>query len=77
MIIDINYKTSYEFTSRVPRLVQCLNIYPTECKNQKVIDCNITASQGKLEENPEDALGHKTFNIYIKNLEETLSLIHI
>ena len=49
MIIEINYKTSYEFTSRVPRLVQCLNIYPTECKNQKVIDCDIKASQGKLE----------------------------
>ena len=70
MIIEINYKTSYEFTSRVPRLVQCLNIYPTECKNQKVIDCDINASKGKLEENPVDALGHKTFNIYIKNLEE-------
>ena len=68
MIIKINYKTSYKFTSHVPRLVQSLNIYPTECKNQKLIDCDIKASQGKLEENPVDALGHKTFNIYIKNL---------
>ena len=70
MIIKINYKTSYEFTSRVPRLVQSLNIYPTECKNQKVIDCDIRVSVGKLVENSVDALGHKTFNIYIKNLEE-------
>ena len=67
MIIEINYKTSYKFTSRVPRLVQSLNLYPTECKNQKVIDFNINASQGMLEENPVYALGHKTFNIYIKN----------
>ena len=65
MIIKINYKTSYKFTSHVPRLVQSLNIYPTECKNQKLIDCDIKASQGKLEENPVDALGHKTFKIYI------------
>ena len=70
MIIKINYKTSYRYTSHVPRLVQSLNIYPTECKNQKVIDCDIKASQGKLEENPIDALGNKTFNIYIKNLSE-------
>ena len=74
MIIKINYKTSYTFTSHVPRLVQSLNIYPTECKNQKVIDCEIKASQGKLEESPVDALGHKTFNIYIKNLSETQTI---
>ena len=91
MIIKIKYKTSYKYTSHVPRLVQSLNIYPTECKNQKVIDCHIKASQGTLQESPVDALGHKTFNIYIKNLNETqtitmkstvetkdyLSLIHI
>ena len=65
MIIKINYKTTYKFTSHVPRLVQSLNIYPTECKNQKLIDCDIKASQGKLEENPVDALGHKTFNIAV------------
>ena len=74
MIIKINYKTSYKYTSHVPRLVQSLNIYPTECKNQKVIDCDIKASQGKLEESPVDALGHKTFNIYIKNLNETQTI---
>ncbi len=70
MIIRINYKTSYEFSSYVPRLVQSLNIYPTECKNQKIINCKITSSHGNLEENPIDALGHKTFNIFIKNLNE-------
>jgi hypothetical protein len=74
MIIKINYKTSYKYTSHVPRLVQSLNIYPTECKNQKVVDCEIKASQGKLEESPVDALGHKTFNIYIKNLNETQTI---
>ena len=70
MIIKINYKTSYRYTSHVPRLVHSLNIYPTECKNQQVIDCDIKASQGKLEETPIDALGNKTMNIYIKNLSE-------
>ena len=70
MIININYKTSYRFTSRVPRLVQTLMLHPTECANQKVISCSISASRGKLIESPKDALGHKIYDVYIKNLTD-------
>ena len=70
MIINISYETSYSFSSKVPRLVQSIMLYPTECNNQKVINCDIHTSKGELIEVPRDALGHKLFNIYNKNISE-------
>ena len=68
MKIDINYKTVYQFTSEVPRLVQQLKLFPTECANQKIIDWSIKASEGKIIDSHTDALGHRIFNIYLNNL---------
>ena len=37
MILNIKHQTTYNFYSSVPRLVQSLKLYPSNCKNQKVI----------------------------------------
>ena len=70
MIININYETSYVFSSKVPRLVQSIMLHPTECLNQKVICCEIVTSKGDLVEVSKDALGHRLYNIYNKNISE-------
>ena len=70
MIININYETSYVFSSNVPRLVQSIMLHPTECSNQKVVSCEIVTSNGVLVEVPKDALGHRLYNIYNKNISE-------
>ena len=70
MIINISYETSYVFSSNVPRLVQSIMLHPTECLNQKVISCDIVTSKGELVEVPKDALGHRLYNIYNKNISE-------
>ena len=70
MKININYETTYFFSSNVPRLVQSVMLHPTECTNQKVISCDIATSKGELIEVPKDALGHKLYNIYNKNISE-------
>ena len=68
MIININYKTSYNFTSEVPRLVQQLKLSPTECINQKIIKWSIEASEGEIVESHKDCLGNQINNIYLQNL---------
>ncbi len=70
MIINIKYETSYVFSSNVPRLVQSIMLHPTECLNQKVVCCDIFTSKGELVKVPEDALGHRLYNIYNKNISE-------
>ncbi len=70
MIIKINFRTRYTFSATVPRLVQTLMMYPTECYNQKIESCEISTSVGEVTEVPRDALGHKIFNIYNKNISE-------
>ena len=70
MIININYETSYVFSSKVPRLVQSIMLHPTECLNQKIICCEIVTSKGDLVEVSKDALGHRLYNIYNKNISE-------
>ena len=76
MIININYETSYVFSSNVPRLVQSIMLHPTECSNQKVFSCEIVTSNGVLVEVPKDALGHRLYNIYNKNISkpQTISM---
>ena len=70
MKLNISYETTYFFSSNVPRLVQSVMLHPTECTNQKVISCDIATSKGELIEVPKDALGHKLYNIYNKNISE-------
>ena len=68
MIININYETSYVFSSNVPRLVQSIMLHPTECLNQKVISCDIVTSKGELVEVPKDALGHRLYTVSYTHL---------
>ena len=74
MILNIKHQTNYNFYSCVPRLVQSLKLYPSNCKNQKVIDWNISTSIGKLIKSHQDALGHTIYNIYNEGLigEQTI-----
>ena len=67
MILEVEYKTSYHFSSEVPMLIQQIKLYPTECKNQKILKWSIDALEGELSEVFIDALGHKIQNIYINN----------
>ena len=69
MIIKISHTTNYNFEEKVPRLIQSLKLYPTTCKNQKILDWKITSSQGTVIDSYYDALGHKIINIYNKNLK--------
>ena len=69
MIIKICHKTSYFFEDTVPSLIQTLKLYPTICKNQKVLDWKITSNKGAIIDSYQDSLGHKIINIYIKNLK--------
>ena len=68
MIIKISHKTSYFFENTVPRLIQTLKLYPTTCKNQKVLEWNISSNKGEIIDSFQDSLGHKVVNIYNKNL---------
>ena len=74
MILNIKHQTTYNFYSSVPRLVQSLRLYPSNCKNQKVINWNISTSVGKLDKSHQDALGHTIYNIYNESLvgEQTI-----
>ena len=74
MILTIKHQTNYNFYSNVPRLVQSLRLYPSNCKNQKVINWNISTSIGQLTKSHQDALGHTIYNIYNEGLigEQTI-----
>ena len=74
MILTIKHQTNYNFYSNVPRLVQSLKLYPSNCKNQKVINWNISTSIGQLTKSHQDALGHTIYNIYNEDLigEQTI-----
>ena len=68
MILNITHQTKYHFSSCVPRLIQSLKLYPSKCKNQKIINWNISSSRGILEKSHQDSLGHKIYNIYNNEL---------
>ena len=68
MFIKISHTTNYNFAEKVPRLIQSLKLYPTSCKNQKILNWKITSSQGTVVDSFYDALGHKIINIYNKEL---------
>ena len=74
MILTIKHQTNYNFYSNVPRLVQSLKLYPSNCKNQKVINWNISTNIGQLTRSHQDALGHTIYNIYNEGLigEQTI-----
>ncbi len=75
MKIKIIHKTSYNYSSVVPRLVQSLKLHPTNFYNQKVVKWSIKCNKGKLIESHKDSLDHKIFNIFNQNLKGNQTII--
>ena len=69
MKIRVKHQTSYYFNSNVPRLIQSVKLYPSKCKNQKIINWNINTDKGYILESYQDSLGHRVFNIFNKNFK--------
>jgi len=67
MKIKITHSTTYKYSSMVPRLVQCLKLYPSKCDNQEIIEWNTFFSNVKIIESHTDALGYRIQNIFINN----------
>lgn len=68
MKIEISHETTYNYSEVVPQLIQSLKLFPTKCKNQKIIDWNVFTNRGIIKDSHHDALGHKILNIFNKNL---------
>ena len=75
MKININHKTIYNYSDIVPRLIQSVRLYPTECVNQKTIKWSIKSSKGIISKSHQDSLGHQIFNIYNTNLVGTQTIV--
>ena len=58
MKIKINHKTSYKYSTEVPKLIQCVKLYPTQCENQQIIEWEINCNSAKIVESHIDGLGH-------------------
>tara|TARA_A100001015_G_C14901843_1_gene676703 strand:- start:372 stop:1181 length:810 start_codon:yes stop_codon:yes gene_type:complete len=69
MKIKVKHQTTYHFDQIVPRLIQSIKLYPSKCKNQKIINWNIHSDKGNIIESHQDSLGHKVFNIFNKNFK--------
>ena len=67
MIISIEYKTHYRFSHEVPRLIQQIKLFPTNCNSQKILEWSIATLEGKLMDSFFDSLGHKIHNVYLTN----------
>ena len=74
MKIKITHSTTYKYNSTVPRLIQCLKLYPSACDNQEIIEWNTFSSCGKILESHTDALGHRIQNIFINNFRGQLKI---
>ncbi len=74
MKIKVNYSTTYTYNKIVPKLIQCLKLYPTVSSNQQIINWKVKASKGKVFESHIDALGHKILNIFNTNLIGNLKI---
>ena len=67
MKIKIAHSTTYKYSSTVPRLIQCLKLYPSVCHNQEILEWETSSSSGKIVESHIDGLGHRVQNIFINN----------
>ena len=67
MKIKIAHSTTYKYSSTVPRLIQCLKLYPSICNNQEILEWETSSSSGKIVESHIDGLGHRVQNIFINN----------
>ena len=46
MKININHKTIYNYSDIVPRLIQSVRLFPTECANQKQLNGQLSLVRG-------------------------------
>ena len=67
MKIKIAHSTTYKYSSTVPRLIQCLKLYPSVCHNQEILEWETSSSSGKIIESHIDGLVHRVQNIFINN----------
>ena len=74
MKIKVNHITSYKYSTEVPKLIQCVKLYPTNCENQKIMQWEVSCNNGKIVESHTDGLGHKILNIYNKNFSGELQI---
>ena len=74
MKIKITHSTTYKYSSTVPRLIQCLKLYPSICDNQEILNWETSSSNGKIIESHFDGLGHRVQNIFIKNFSGHLKI---
>ena len=74
MKIRITHSTTYKYNSIVPRLIQCLKLYPSTCDNQEILDWDTSCSKGKIVESHFDGLGHRVQNIFINNFSGQLKI---
>ncbi len=74
MKIKISHTTSYKYNLTVPKLIQCLKLYPSICENQEILEWKISSNFGKIIESHVDALGHRVQNIFINNLYGKLKI---
>ena len=74
MKIKITHSTTYKYSSTVPRLIQCLKLYPSICDNQEILEWKTFSSSGKILESHTDALGHRIQNIFINNFQGQLKI---
>ena len=72
--IKITHSTTYKYSSTVPRLIQCLKLYPSTCDNQEILNWETSSSNGKIIESHFDGLGHRVQNIFIKNFSGHLKI---
>ena len=69
MKIKVKHQTSYHFNLTVPRLIQSVKLYPSKCKNQRIINWNINSDKGDIIESHQDSLGHRIFNIFNRDFK--------
>ena len=74
MKIKVTHLTTYSYNSTVPKLIQCLKLYPSICLNQEILEWSIKSNSGKIIESHTDALGHRIVNIFNNNFKGELKI---
>ncbi len=74
MIIKIKHSTIYTYSKIVPRLIQCIKLYPSTCANQEILNWKINSNSGNIVESHTDALGHRILNIFNSNFSGKLKI---
>ena len=69
MKIKVKHQTIYYYDSVVPRLLQSVKLFPSKCKNQKIIAWSVRSDKGEIIKSYQDSLGHNVFNIFNKNFK--------